>query len=280
MPLRVLDIETVPDLSIWKPKPKWTLAPVPYGRMPDGKPFTEANLGTLTGFEGSTGVADAGLVMETPFAPPFAQRVVAVAWVDLEDGDTVRYHYKNHVAMCLWSHEIPDDSEGLILHAFSKAEHEDHALLVTWNGRRFDMPVLSMRSLKHGVPFSFFYDDSDFRYRYSQAGHIDLMDFLSDFGAATNASLGDIARLIGLPGKTGELTGSGVAAEYAKGDDPEAMERVRKYCLSDALQTALVFLRTRLHIGKINVEEHDAALASFPVSLPGECGLSISIGPK
>src|SRR5688500_3356565 len=39
--------------------------------------------------------------------------------------------------------------------------------LVTWNGRGFDMPVLSLRALRHGISFPWYYQERDYRYRYS-----------------------------------------------------------------------------------------------------------------
>src|SRR3990172_1820052 len=72
--------------------------------------------------------------------------------------------------------------------------------LVTYNGRSFDLPVLALRSLRHGVPMSWYYQGR-VRHRYSEEGHIDLCDMLSDHGAARSMSLDAAARLIGLPGK-------------------------------------------------------------------------------
>src|SRR5687768_16837606 len=38
--------------------------------------------------------------------------------------------------------------------------------LVTWNGRGFDMPVLLLRALRHGVSMPWYYEERDYRYRY------------------------------------------------------------------------------------------------------------------
>jgi hypothetical protein len=35
------------------------------------------------------------------------------------------------------------------------------------------------------------------------------------------------------------------------------------YCLQDAIQTALIFLRTRYHLGKIDRDEYHRCLATF-----------------
>ncbi len=116
--------------------------------------------------------------------------------------------------------------------------------LVTWNGRGFDLPVLALRALRHGVPLPWYYQEREYRYRYSAEGHLDLCDFLSDHGAARMTSLDGAARLIGLPGKDG-LDGSGVEAMHQAGQ----IEALRQYCLSDVAQTAFLFLRYRLLVG-------------------------------
>lgn len=123
--------------------------------------------------------------------------------------------------------------------------------LVTWNGRSFDLPVLLLRALRHGVSFPWYYQERDYRYRYSQDGHLDLCDFLADHGAARMTSLSGAARLIGLPGKDG-VDGSQVEGLYHAGQ----LEALRQYCLSDVVQTAFVFLRYRLLIGQLDRDQY------------------------
>jgi hypothetical protein len=120
--------------------------------------------------------------------------------------------------------------------------------VVTWNGRGFDLPVLILRSLRHGLSLPWYYREPGFRYRFSAEGHWDLGDFLADFGAARMSSLHGAARLIGLPGKEEGLDGSQVEGLYRAGQ----IEILRQYCLSDVAQTAFVFLRTRLLVGEID----------------------------
>jgi hypothetical protein len=49
--------------------------------------------------------------------------------------------------------------------------------------------------------------------------------------------------------------------------DPAGSEarqaRTARYCLQDSIQTALGWLRTRHHVGKVTAESHNAALATF-----------------
>ena len=68
-------------------------------------------------------------------------------------------------------------------------------VLVTFNGRAFDLPVIALRSLSHGVPLSWYYQERGVRYRYSEEGHMDLCDWLADHGATRSGSLDAVARL-------------------------------------------------------------------------------------
>jgi 3'-5' exonuclease len=139
------------------------------------------------------------------------------------------------------------EDEGEMLRSFSEfvGKHKPH--LVTWNGRGFDLPVIALRALHHGVQLPWYYRDKDFRYRFSESGHFDLCDSLSDYGAASKTSLAGAAKLIGLPGKDG-VDGSQVEGMYQAGQ----IEEIKAYCLSDVVQTAFVFLRYKLLVGAID----------------------------
>jgi predicted PolB exonuclease-like 3'-5' exonuclease len=137
--------------------------------------------------------------------------------------------------------------EAAILRGFADFMAGRRPHLVTWNGRGFDLPVLALRSLRHGLSWPWYYRERDYRYRYSEEGHLDLCDFLSDHGAARMTSLDGAARLIGLPGKEG-VDGSQVEGLFHAGQ----IDALRQYCLADVTQTAFLFLRWRLLVGQIS----------------------------
>lgn len=145
-----------------------------------------------------------------------------------------------------------------VLRDFSAFMDKHRPHLVTWNGRGFDLPVIALRALHHGVPLRWYYQGKDFRYRYSAEGHLDLMDFLADHGAARQTSLAGAARLIGLPGKDG-VDGSQVEGLYNAGQ----LAALREYCLSDVAQTAFLFLRYRLLTGGLAIEEYRAVAGTL-----------------
>lgn len=112
--------------------------------------------------------------------------------------------------------------------------------LVSWNGRSFDCPVVASRALRHGINMSRWYGSRDTRYRFSDAGHFDVKDYLGDFGASRFAGLDTCAKLVGFPGKVG-VDGSQVGEMVAAGRQSE----VDAYCLCDVVQTAALFLRVQ-----------------------------------
>lgn len=270
MKFRVLDIETIPDESVWtKGEPKYRIVSSQESLVVRDR-RTGANCEEFP----------ARVELEELFPPPQAHRVVALAYVDVEldVSKSPRYKCGTVKTCCVWSlRKDPSeerDCESSLLRDFSDSvdllTSSGGVNFVTWNGRGFDLPVISMRSLKLGVPCKWYYGDRDVRYRFSQEGHLDLMDFLSDYGATRNMKLGDVARLVGLPGKTG-MTGASVHDVYletvARAADREfcaaKMRDVGRYCLQDAVQTALIFLRTRHHLGKVDRDEYHACLATF-----------------
>ena len=135
-------------------------------------------------------------------------------------------------------------------------------MLVTYNGRRFDLNVLALRALCHGVPLGWYYRDPALRERANEERHLDLCDALADHGAARSSSLDALAKLIGLPGKLG-VDGSQVDGLYARGE----LAAIASYCLADVAQTALLFLRYRVLQGRLTLEAYRAAARSLLAGL-------------
>jgi len=146
-------------------------------------------------------------------------------------------------------------SEAEALADFTRFTDERQPDLVTFNGRSFDLPVLASRCLRHGVPFRYYYQSRDVRYRFSPDGHLDLMDFIADFGAARQSRLDVIAKLCGMPGKVG-VDGKDVGPMVHAGQ----LEQVRNYCLCDVVQTAGIFLRVQLVRGELTPQAYLEAI--------------------
>jgi predicted PolB exonuclease-like 3'-5' exonuclease len=152
--------------------------------------------------------------------------------------------------------ELKDEAE--ILSDFARFIDERRPTIVTWNGRGFDMPVIAARCLRHGITLRHYYCSRDVRYRFSPEGHLDLMDYLADFGAAKPAKLDVVAKLIGMPGKVG-VAGKDVGPLVYAG----RVHDVRNYCLCDVVQTAAVFLRVELLRGELDRESYLGAMRAL-----------------
>ncbi len=185
---------------------------------------------------------------ERAFPPLYACKpvVVGVMWLD-----------ENLVCKRIGTISEAKDEHGMLAD-FTDFMGRHKPNLVTWNGRSFDLPVLTLRALRHGLSFAWYYRERDFRYRYTDAGHLDLCDAISDHGAARLTSLDAAARLIGLPGKDG-VDGSQVEGLYHAGQ----IEALRKYCLSDVAQTAFLFLRYRLLSGTLDRDGYTRAASAL-----------------
>lgn len=189
---------------------------------------------------------------DKPMPPTYAHSpiVVGVLWLDHD------YSFKRLGVVG------EDRDERGMLEDFNIFVDKHKPLLVTYNGRAFDLPVIALRSMHYGLSMPWFYRGRDYRYRYSDDGHLDLCDFLSEHGATKHISLNASARLIGLPGKM-DVDGSQVETLYKAGQ----LETIRKYCLADVVQTAFLFLRFRLLQGDFNLESYRKAAGNLYQSL-------------
>lgn len=253
MIFRVTDIETIPDMRFWSSND-------PVCKIVSGP--------SLLG----EGIRMPAVQEVAPFPPPQACRVVALSYVDVNfspDHDPP-YWYGGCHTECQWSGDVSaaDEFEKSLLARFGRGVDEGVALhLVTWNGRTFDLPVIVMRSMLHGLACRWYYQNSNVRYRYSPEGHLDLMDHLGDYGASRQMRLGDCARLVGLPGKT-DMSGDKVDVLYARSVQEPSLsdgyrDKVARYCLQDSLQTAVLFIRSRHLMGKLTTSTYNKIVRSF-----------------
>ncbi len=140
--------------------------------------------------------------------------------------------------------------------------HYDRPTLVTYNGRGYDLPVLELAAFRYGLSLPAWFNVAargyqQSRNRYNTDAHIDLMDLISNFGAArSTGGLNLLANLIGKPGKTG-IDGSKIQDMYDAGQ----VEAINDYCRCDVLDTYFVFLRSRVLLAQLRLEEEQAIVA-------------------
>jgi predicted PolB exonuclease-like 3'-5' exonuclease len=193
--------------------------------------------------------------VERPFPPLYACRpvVIGVMWIDPT------------LAVKKIGTFGEGKDEGTMMGDFADFMGKWKPQVVTWNGRGFDLPVLALRALRFGLDFRWYYRGDGYRYRFSEEGHLDLCDVISDHGAAKMTSLDGAARAIGLPGKDG-VDGSQVEGLYNAGQ----IELIRRYCLGDVAQTAFLFLRYRLVSGDLDRDGYRHAATRLLASLEAD----------
>lgn len=228
----IVDIETAPDTSIWTRPDAVVTAASPNG--------------------GTT------ITVNDPFPPHHAHRVICIGFALLTaeyalvelGAFTIGRGLRQVDLFATPAERDQDADESELLFAFSrrvndaqrKAREDKGSLTVVgFNSRGFDMSVLVLRALKHGVPLPWMFRERAFNIRYEERGHLDLCDAISNFGAAKMTKLDTLAKLIGLPGKLG-VDGSQVAGLYEQG----RIDEIAAYCCADVAQTALLLLRWRL----------------------------------
>jgi predicted PolB exonuclease-like 3'-5' exonuclease len=132
--------------------------------------------------------------------------------------------------------------------------------LVTFNGSSFDLPVLRYRAMVHGVAAPGLASRPYFN-RYTEDA-VDLCDVLSSFSSQAKATLHELCRVMGLPGKPDGITGAEVEKYYRDGH----IREIAEYRESDVLNTYRVWLRHELFRRRLSDAEFKASktnLAEF-----------------
>ncbi|MBX5465921.1 MAG: ribonuclease H-like domain-containing protein [Firmicutes bacterium] len=207
-PALLVDIETVFDAALWQ-----------RGRPEAALPRDERSL-----------------------PKPLYHQVVAVAVCHLgPDGSVAQFKF--------WTGERETEVLGRFWEGFERLYAAAPALrLVTFNGRRFDLPVLVQRALYRAIRPSWWWQ-SPYRMRYRE-DHLDLMDFLSDYGATVAMSQHELAVLLGVPGKLG-VDGQAVQGLWESGQH----ELVAAYCACDVATLTASFARLGVLTGWCHPEE-------------------------
>jgi predicted PolB exonuclease-like 3'-5' exonuclease len=130
--------------------------------------------------------------------------------------------------------------------------------LVSFNGRTFDIPLLELAAFRYGVEIPAWFNATMKTYdqprnRYNLQAHLDVHDVLTNFGATRfTGGLNLAASLIGKPGKM-SVQGHMVQDMFHEG----RLAEINDYCRCDVLDTYFVFLRSRVLVGELTLEnEH------------------------
>jgi predicted PolB exonuclease-like 3'-5' exonuclease len=152
----------------------------------------------------------------------------------------------------------PEADEESMVRAFWERVEQFRGALVSFNGRNFDLPVMELQALRYGCAAPRYFNEKyGHRYRYSEQGHYDLFDFLTNAGGyRLRGGFHLLAQLIGLPGK-GSVDGGQVQGLWEAG----RLREIVAYCRRDVIQTYLLFLRIELIRGRISPDDYARVVA-------------------
>jgi 3'-5' exonuclease len=173
-------------------------------------------------------------------------------------GALVAHRENDHWAVdALGAPHVGERSEKQLIRAFCEKVAELTPQLVTFNGNSFDLPVLRYRAMVHGVPAPGLTARPYFN-RYTEDA-VDLCDILSSFAPHTKASLNELSKIMGLPGKPEGMDGNEVERYFLEGK----IKQIAEYCESDVVNTYRVWLRYELFRGRLSDPEFQGSEANL-----------------
>ena len=173
-------------------------------------------------------------------------------------GALVAHRESAHWAVdALGAPHVGERTEKQLIAAFCDKIAELTPQLVTFNGNSFDLPVLRYRAMIHGVSAPGLAARPYFN-RYTEDA-VDLCDILSSFAPHTKASLNELSKIMGMPGKPGGIDGNEVERYFLEG----RIKEIADYCETDVVNTYRVWLRYELFRGRLGESEHQASERSL-----------------
>src|SRR6185437_739406 len=153
----------------------------------------------------------------------------------------------------LGAHHVGERTEKQLISAFCDKIAELKPQLVTFNGNSFDLPVLRYRAMIHGVAAPGLAVRPYFN-RYTEDA-VDLCDILSSFAPHSKASLNELSKILGLPGKPKGFDGGEVERHFHEGK----IKEIADYCETDVVNTYQVWLRYELFRGTLSQSTFEAS---------------------
>jgi predicted PolB exonuclease-like 3'-5' exonuclease len=152
---------------------------------------------------------------------------------------------------------VGERTEKVLITAFVDRIAEMKPQLVTFNGSGFDLPVLRYRAMINEVAAPGLSARPYFN-RYSEDA-VDLCDVLASFSSNARATLDEISRMMGLPGKPASIDGSEVESYFLQG----RIKEIADYCETDVVNTYRIWLRHELFRGKLTEAEYRGSEADL-----------------
>jgi 3'-5' exonuclease len=224
-------------------------------------------------------VADAELVARLRYPGAGLSPAAAVARYRQElmekyESDFIPYTYQLPVSVAIA--KVTADYRLLDLVTLDEPQYRPHVItehfwrgwekygrptLVSFNGRTFDIPLMELAAFRFGlsIPGWFNLAGKSFeqpRNRFNLDAHFDLQELLTNFGSTRfTGGLNLMANLLGKPGKM-DVQGHMVQDLF----DAGGLGEINDYCRCDTLDTYFVFLRTRVLLGQLSLDEEQGIL--------------------
>lgn len=164
--------------------------------------------------------------------------------------------------------------ERAILSDFLRFINSKEPRLVSFNGRGFDLPTIMLRAMRYNLnAFGYFESENasktknkweNYRARYSEKWHTDLLECLGNFGSVRNLNLDNVCKMLGIVGKY-EVSGGDVYNLYY---DKKDIEKIDFYCQSDVLNTYWLYLKYAILKDELRLEDYAGILEDFKEKLP------------
>jgi 3'-5' exonuclease len=138
------------------------------------------------------------------------------------DALIVRWESDHWAVDAVGAPHVGKRTEKQLITAFCDKIAELSPQLVTFNGNSFDLPVLRYRAMVHGISAPGLSARPYFN-RYTEDA-IDLCDVLSSFSPQGKATLHEISRIMGLPGKPKGFDGGEVERYFREGKIKEVVD--------------------------------------------------------
>jgi predicted PolB exonuclease-like 3'-5' exonuclease len=209
--------------------------------IPDLRGFAAAN--------GLTGKADDELIeaLSDKFPKHIYHSIICI-------GALVAHREQGGYAVdALGAPHIGERTEKQLISAFADRIAELSPQLISFNGHGFDLPVLRYRAMINGVSAPGLSARAYFN-RYTDDA-VDLCDILSSFSFQGKASLNELSRIMGLPGKPDGIDGSQVFRYFREG----RIKDIADYCETDIVNTYRIWLRYELFRGRLGEGEYAAS---------------------
>ena len=173
-------------------------------------------------------------------------------------GALIAHRDNDHwVVDALGAPHVGERTEKELIASFVDRIDELKPQLVTFNGNSFDLPVLRYRAMTHSIA-ALGLSARPYFNRYTEDA-IDLCDVLSSFSPQAKATLHELCRVMGLPGKPDAIDGSDVYKYFREG----RIQEIADYCETDIVNTYRLWLRHELFRGRLSDAGFQASEANL-----------------